>query len=266
MTRSAPHVHFILPVMTLWRREMVRFYRQRSRLVGAFVQPLLFWILLGSGFSASFRPPGAPPESGYVEYSYPGIIALILLFTAVFATISTVEDRRAGFLQAILVAPVTRWSIVLGQALGGATLALLQGMLFLLFAPAAGFSLSPISILASMVVMFLVSFELTSLGLVIAWRMDSIQGFHAIMNMLLIPIWLLSGAFFPASGVPAWLQWVMKLDPLTYGVAALRRCLYWESPVLAGEVPALLPSLVLTALFGFVALVAAAGLARRQAT
>ena len=265
MKHSKSYVRFLLPVVTLWWREMVRFCRQRSRLVGAFGQPLLFWILLGGGFSASFRPPGLPEGTGYLEYFYPGIIALILLFTAIFATISIVEDRREGFLQAVLVAPVGRTSIVLGQALGGTTLALLQGMLFLLLAPAAGISLTVLSTLGAIGVMILVSFGLTNLGLMIAWRMDSTQGFHAIMNLILIPIWLLSGAFFPASGLPVWLQWVMKINPLTYGVAALRGCLYLGNPAAAGQVPPLLPSLVLTALFGLVAFVAAAGVARRSA-
>ncbi len=244
---------------------MVRFCRQPSRLVGAFVQPLLFWILLGGGFSASFRPPGTPQETGSVEYFYPGIITLILLFTAIFATISIVEDRREGFLQAVLVAPVGRLSIVFGQALGGTSLALVQGVLFLLLAPAAGISLGILSALAAVCVMFLMAFGLTSLGLVIAWRLDSTQGFHAIMNLILFPIWLLSGAFFPASGVPGWLRWAMTLDPLTYGVAALRRCLYLGSPAGAGEVPPLLLSLVITVLFAVIAFVVAAGTARRSA-
>lgn len=253
-----------LAVMTLWWREMVRFVRQRSRLVGAFLQPVLFWILIGAGLSASFRPPGVPEGTAYVEYFYPGIIALILLFTAIFATISVVEDRREGFLQAVLVAPISRSSIVLGQVLGGTTLALLQGVLFLLLAPAAGISLSVLAVAATIGVMFLVAFGLTSLGLVIAWRIDSTQGFHAIMNLLLIPIWLLSGAFFPASGLPAWLQWVMKGNPLTYGLAALRRCLYLGNPALAGEVPPLLLSLVVTVVFGAVVFVAATDAARRS--
>jgi ABC-2 type transport system permease protein len=245
---------------------MVRFVRQRTRLVGAFVQPVLFWFLLGAGLSASFRPPGMPEGTTYVEYFYPGIIAMILLFTAIFATISVVEDRREGFLQAVLVAPVSRASIVLGQVLGGTTLALLQGMLFLVLAPFAGISLTLLSVLTAIVVMFLIAFGLTSLGLVIAWRIDSTQGFHAIMNLILLPIWLLSGAFFPASGLPTWLQWVMTLKPLTYGVAALRSCLYWGNPALAGDVPPLLSSLVLTVAFGLVAFVAATYAARRSTT
>lgn len=264
--RNQALVRVGLPVMTLWWREMVRFVRQRSRLVGAFVQPVLFWILLGAGLSPSFRPPGMPEGTDYVEYFYPGIIALILLFTAIFATISVVEDRQAGFLQAVLVAPVGRSAIVLGQALGGTTLALLQGGLFLVLAPAAGIPLTVLSVLGTIGVMFVVAFGLTSLGLVIAWWIDSTQGFHAIMNLLLIPIWFLSGAFFPASDLPAWLRWVMKLNPLTYGVAALRRCLYLGRPALVGQIPPLLPCLVLSAVFGLLAFVAAMVVARRSTT
>ena len=255
----------VLPVMTLAWREVIRFCRQRSRLVGAFVQPLLFWILLGGGLRASFQPPGTPAGTSYVEYVYPGIIVMVLLFTAIFSTISVVEDRRQGFLQGVLVAPVGRSSIVLGQALGGTVLALVQGLLFLLLAPVAGISLSIIAVLAATAVMFLVSFGLTSLGLVIAWRLDSTQGFHAIMNLILLPMWVLSGAFFPATGVPKWIEWTMQVNPLTYGMAAIRRCLYLGSPAAAGAIPALGISLAITVLFGLLAFVAATGAARRCA-
>jgi ABC-2 type transport system permease protein len=240
---------FLLPVGTLCWREIVRFVRQRSRVTGAFAQPLVFWVLLGGGLKASFRPPGVPDGTSYVAYFYPGAIALVLLFTAIFSTISVVEDRHAGFLQGVLVAPLNRSTIVLGQALGGTALALIQGMLFLLFAPAVGISLSALAVVCGVGVMFLMAFSLTNLGLVIAWRMDSTQGFHAIMNLILLPIWLLSGAFFPASGVTPWLSWLMQVNPLTYGMAALRHCLYLNSPAGVGEVPALAPSLLVTTLF-----------------
>ncbi|MBI4737211.1 MAG: ABC transporter permease [candidate division NC10 bacterium] len=252
-------------MMTLCWREVVRFRRQRSRLVGAFVQPLVFWLLLGGGLRASFQPPGTPPGTSYVEYVYPGIIAMVLLFTAIFSTISVVEDRREGFLQGVLVAPIARSSIVLGQALGGTTLAVVQGILFLVLAPAAGLSLTVSSVLSVVPVMFLVSFGLTSLGLVIAWRLDSTQGFHAIMNLILLPMWVLSGAFFPTTGVPAWLGWTMQLNPLTYGMAALRRCLYLGNPTAAGAVPGMASALGITLVFCILAFVAAADAARRSA-
>lgn len=248
-------------VPSLAWREVIRFLRQPSRVVGALVQPVLFWVLLGSGFSASFQSPGSPPGSGYLAYLYPGILVLVLLFTAIFATISTVEDRHSGFLQGVLVAPVSRTSIVLGQALGGTTLAVFQGVLFLALAPLAGIPLSAGRVVTATVVMTVVAFGLNNLGLVIAWRMTSTQGFHAIMNLVLIPIWLLSGAFFPSTGATAGLRWVMYLDPLTYGLAALRACLQpgMETP----DLPAPLVSFVLTIAFAGAALLAAVATARR---
>lgn len=254
----------LLPAGTLLWREVVRFCRQRSRVVGALAQPVLLWLLLGGGLGASFRPAGSPPGTIYLEYFYPGMIALVVLFTAVFATISTVEDRQRGFLQSVLVAPVPRTSVVLGQALGGTTLAVGQGLLLLLLAPLLGIPLSLASVLAAAAVMILMAFALTSLGLVIAWRIDSTQGFHAIMNLLLIPLWLLSGAFFPASGVPPLLSWIMLLDPLTYSVAALRRALYLGQPAAAGPVPALGLSLGVTVVFALLAFLAATAMARRS--
>ncbi|MEE9276509.1 MAG: ABC transporter permease [bacterium] len=255
---------FLLPVWTLWRREIVRFLRQRSRVYGALGQPVLFWILLGSGFGASFRPPGAGGEGDYLAYFYPGILAMVILFTAIFATIATVEDRRERFLQGVLVSPAPRAAVVLGQALGGTTLALLQGALLLIAAPLAGISLTPASALASAAVMALIGFALTSLGLLLAWRLDSTQGFHAVMNLLLIPLWLLSGAVFPVSGAHAWLGWVMRLNPLTYGVAALRRSLHLARPEAAGDLPALGVSLLVTLLFGLAAYLLAARTAGRS--
>src|SRR5206468_1411885 len=155
----------MLAVATLWRREVIRFVRQRSRLVGALAQPLVFWLLLGGGLSPSFRPPGAPAGTSYLAYLYPGILALVLLFTAIFATISTVEDRHSGFLQGVLVAPVSRTAIVVGQALGGTTLAVGQGLAFLAFAPLAGLRLAPLGVLGAVGVMVVIAFGLTNLGL-----------------------------------------------------------------------------------------------------
>lgn len=251
-------------VQTLWWREIVRFVRQRSRVTGAFAQPLVFWLLLGGGLNSSFRAPDVP-QASYMAYFYPGVIALVLLFTAIFATIAVVEDRQAGFLQGVLVAPVSRATIVLGQALGCTTLALVQGAIFLVFAPAVGIHLSVASILAVLGVQAVMAFGLTNLGLMIAWRMDSTQGFHAIMNLILLPIWLLSGAFFPATGASPWLAWIMKINPLTYGMAALRRTLYLDQPAAVGAVPGLVPSLVVIVVFAVVTFWVAVLTARRTA-
>ncbi|MBI4537376.1 MAG: ABC transporter permease [candidate division NC10 bacterium] len=249
---------------TLWLREMVRFFRQRSRVVGALVQPLVFWLLLGGGLQGSFRPPGAPAGMGYGEYSYPGILAMVLLFTAIFATISVVEDRQRGFLQGVLVAPVPRSSIVLGQALGCTTLGVVQGLVLLPLAPLVGIPLTVAAILQVAGVMVLVAFGLTSLSLAIAWQLDSTQGFHAIMTLVLLPMWLLSGAFFPTAGAPVWLLWAMRVNPLTYGLAAIRRCLYLGNPSGAGPVPALAPSVAVAAAFAGLAFLAAVAMAVRK--
>jgi ABC-2 type transport system permease protein len=253
------------PVVTLWWREVVRFVRQRSRLFGAFAQPLLFWILLGGGMNASFRPAAGAGGSSYVEYFYPGVMVMVLLFTAIFSTISTVEDRREGFLQGVLVAPVSRAQIVLGQALGGTTLALVQGTVFLALAPFAGIRIGVSAVAGAVLVMFLVSFALTSLGLVIAWKMESTQGFHAIMNLILMPIWFLSGAVFPVSGVPRVLGWVMRANPLTYGMAALRRSLYADNASAVSALPGLTLALSVTTGFAAISFLAAVAIARRAA-
>ena len=172
---------YMLCMGTIWQREIIRFVRQRSRIIGAFGQPILFWLLLGSGFGRNFRYAGGGGE-GYLEYFYPGIIAMVVLFTAIFSTFAVVDDRKARFLQGVLAAPVPRSAIVLGQVLGGATLALLQGVLLLIATPLAGVPLTVEAALASILVMGLIGFALTALGLLLAWRIESTQGFHSIMN------------------------------------------------------------------------------------
>jgi ABC-2 type transport system permease protein len=215
-----------LPAFTLWWREIVRFYRQKGRVIGVLASPLVFWAVLGSGFGTSFRSGGGPGQQHYLDYSYPGILILIVLFTSIFTMMSVIEDRKEGFLLSVLVAPVPRTAIVLGKVLGGTTLAAVQGLVFLVFAPFAGVHLALLQVLLVAVVVFLVSFSLTALGFAIAWPMDSSQAFHAIVNLFLIPLWLVSGALFPLSGASGWIRVIMRLNPLTYGVEALRTLLY----------------------------------------
>jgi ABC-2 type transport system permease protein len=216
----------MLPSFTLWWREIVRFYRQPTRVVGVLASPLVFWLVIGSGFGTSFRSGGAAGQQHYLDYFYPGAMIMIVLFTSIFTMMSVIEDRQEGFLLSVLVAPVPRSAIVLGKVLGGTTLAAAQGMIFLIFAPFAGIHLDPLQVLLVGVVVFLVSFALTALGFAIAWPMDSSQAFHGIVNLFLIPLWLVSGALFPISGASRWIQFVMRLNPLTYGVDALRSLLY----------------------------------------
>src|SRR5246500_1754470 len=190
----------ILPAFTLWWRELVRFYRQRTRVIGVIASPVVFWLVIGSGFGSSFRAGGSPGQQHYLDYFYPGALIMIVLFTSIFTMMSVIEDRKEGFLLSVLVAPVPRSAIVLGKVLGGTTLAAVQGMIFLIFAPFTGVHLEPLQVLLVAVVVFLVSFSLTALGFAIAWPMDSSQAFHAIVNLFLIPLWLVSGVLFPISG------------------------------------------------------------------
>jgi ABC-2 type transport system permease protein len=214
-----------LPAGSLCWREMIRFVRQRSRIIGALATPILFWVVIGAGMGRSFQA-DVPGGGNFIEYFFPGTLVMILLFTAIFSEISIIEDRREGFLQSVLVAPVSRMAIVLGKVLGGTVLASAQGILFLLLAPLVGIKLHLPEILAAIGVTLIVSFALSGLGFCIAWRMSSTQGFHVIMNLFLIPMWFLSGAMFPASGARGALRGLMNVNPLTYGVSALRRALY----------------------------------------
>lgn len=218
----------LLPALSLCRRELVRFLRQRNRIVGALATPIVFWLLIGAGMGRSFRFEGLPSGGNYLQYFFPGTVLMILLFTAIFSTISIIEDRREGFLQSVLVAPVSKMAIVLGKVLGGAVLAFGQGLLFLLLAPLVGMHLTAGGFLAAAAVMFIVAFALTALGFCIAWRMSSTQGFHAIMNLFLMPLWFLSGALFPPQNAWGGLRWLMRLNPLSYGLAGLWRAIYWE--------------------------------------
>jgi len=216
----------MLPAFTLWWREIVRFYRQPTRVVGVLASPLVFWLVIGSGFGTSFRSGGGPGQQHYLDYFYPGALIMIVLFTSIFTMMSVIEDRKEGFLLSVLVAPVPRTAIVLGKVLGGTTLSAVQGMVFLVFAPFAGVHLDLLQVLLVGIVVFLVSFSLTALGFAIAWPMDSSQAFHGIVNLFLIPLWLLSGALFPLAGASGWIRIIMRLNPLTYGVEALRALLY----------------------------------------
>jgi ABC-2 type transport system permease protein len=213
--------------MLAWR-EWVRFFRQRNRVIGALGQPILFWLLFGTGMHAAFNSGG----QDFMTYYLPGTVTLILLFTAIFATISIIEDRREGFLQNVLVAPVPRWTIAAGKILGGGAIAWVQALIFVAIAVAAGSIAVNAALAGAVLLMAIAALALTALGVCFAWPMESTQGFHAIMNLVLMPLWLLSGAFFPipepSDGGPIgqWIMhWVMSANPLSYTIAGLRRML-----------------------------------------
>jgi len=233
-------------VATLWQREMVRFYRDRSRVIGGLVPPIIFWFFIGSGFSGSFKVGG---DSGisYMTYFFPGILTLIFLFTAIFSSMSIIEDKKEGFLQSVLVAPVPRYAIVLGKIFGSASLAFLQGMPFILIGYFSGIRFPLSAIFDMAIILFAVAFSFSSIGFLIAWMLDSTQGFHAIMNMFLIPMWLLSGALFPVNNLPIWLLWMVKINPLTYAIAGLQHLIFKAGVV--GEFPTMTQCAIVIAFY-----------------
>ncbi|HHP7239315.1 ABC transporter permease [Longibacter sp.] len=214
-------------VAALTGREVLKFVRDRSRLLGAFTQPLAFWLLLGLGFQDTFQMPGTTAGGvDYVEFLFPGVIALVLLFTAIFSTISIVEERVSGFLQAVMVAPTPRTALVFGNALGGTLLATLQALLILLALPLIDIYPSLPGILLILAICILTGLSFTALGFTIAWRMDTTRGFHAVMNLFLLPLWFLSGAMFPPEGAASVLQWLVWVNPVSYAVSGIRHGMY----------------------------------------
>lgn len=232
-TQSLPHPleagtwrHEVRAVYALWLRELTRFVSERTRLVGGLGQPLIYLLVMGTGFGATFRAAAVPQGFSYIAFMFPGILGMTVLFTALFSAISVIWDREFGFLKEILVAPVSRSSIVFGKVLGGATIASIQGTVLLVLTPLVHITLAPGQVVRLWLAMFLMALALTSLGLAIASRMASMEGFQVVMNFLVMPMWLLSGAFFPLRGVPGWMAALMRADPLTYGVDALRAVVY----------------------------------------
>jgi ABC-2 type transport system permease protein len=237
---------FILPAATLWQRELVRFWRQKSRVMGVVASPLIFWLFIGYG-------------SNDLAKFYSGALVLTVMFSAIFSTITIIEDRREGFLLSMLVSPAPRTSMVLGKILGSATLGWIQGMIFLIFAPLAGIRIAPAELLVLAAVIFLISFALTGLGFVMAWKMESTSGFHALMNLLLFPLWIVSGALFPMASAHGWIKVVMWINPLTYSIALLDHALQMPNAT-----PGALASLVVTAAFGVALLLASGIMAARK--
>lgn len=218
-------------IYTIWLRDLKRYWRDKARLVGSLAQPTLFLFILGTGLGAGLSRMTAARGGGEVEFApgmnaitfiYPGIIGMTLLFVSIFSAVSIIWDREFGFLKEVLVAPISRTAVALGKALGGSTVAMIQGTIMLIFAPLVGVSLTLPLIIKLWLMMFILSFSLTSLGMVFAVRMRSMEGFQMIMNFLLMPMFLLSGALFPIRNLPEWLNFFVKINPLTYGVDALR--------------------------------------------
>ena len=207
-------------IYTLWLRQLKRYFRSRSRIIGSLGQPVLFLLALGFGFGPIFQKAG---QGNYIQFLAPGVISMSILFTAIFSGIEIIWDRQFGFLKETLVAPVSRFEIMIGRTLGGATVAIFQGVIVLIISLFVGFSITNFVLLpVAFVFMFLIALLFTALGTAIASVLQDMTGFQLIMNFIVMPIFFLSGSLFPPSGLPGVLNTIVRIDPLAYGVDGLR--------------------------------------------
>lgn len=211
-------------IYIIWYRDILRYWRDRWRLVASLAQPLLFLIVFGSGLSSALGG-GSTFGRGlsYIQFMYPGIIGMAILFTAIFGAMSIVWDREFGFLKEVLVAPIDRSSVAIGKALGGTTQAMFQGLILLVLAPFVGVKLNLLTIVEMIPLAAILAFGLSSFGVMLASMMKSLQGFQVVMNFLMMPMFFLSGALFPLSGLPDWMTVLNRIDPAAYGMDPLRR-------------------------------------------
>ncbi len=251
-------------VSIVWRRELIRFRTDRLRAVTSLVQPVLFLFVLGTGLSR-LAGRGLPVGVDFRTFIYPGVLAMSVLFTAIFSAASIVWDREFGFLREMLVAPVRRWAIVIGKCLGGATVATFQGLIFLALAGVAHVPYDPLLLLTLVGELLLLSFTLTAFGVMMAARIKQIQAFMALTQLFVLPLFFLSGALYPLNGLPAWLTVLTRIDPLTYIVAPMRHAVFEHLSISPQALQALSPGITW---FGWVvpiglclAIVAAMGLA-----
>jgi ABC-2 type transport system permease protein len=251
-------------VSIVWRRELIRFRSDRLRAVTALVQPVLFLFVLGTGLSR-LAARGMPPGVDFSTFIYPGVLAMSVLFTAIFSAASIVWDREFGFLREMLVAPVRRWAIVIGKCLGGATVATFQGIIFLALAGVAHVPYDPVLLITLVGELLLLSFTLTAFGVMMAARIKQIQAFMALTQMFVMPLFFLSGALYPLSGLPSWLTVLTRVDPLTYIVDPMRRAVFDHLALSPQALTALSPGVTwdgwLVPLGLSLAMVAAMGLA-----
>jgi ABC-2 type transport system permease protein len=218
-------------IYIIWKRDLIRYWRDRMRVVASLAQPVLFLFVFGSGLSSSLRGStggfGGPGSSlQYVQFIFPGIIGMSVLFTSIFGAMSIVWDREFGFLREMMVAPVRRSSLVIGKCLGGATVAAFEGVILICLAGLVGVPYAPILILEIFGLQLLVAFSITAFGVMAAARVKQMQSFMALTQMVIMPMYFLSGALFPVSGLPQWLAILNRIDPLTYAVDPMRRAVF----------------------------------------
>lgn len=214
-------------IYILWLREIKRYLRSKSRMIGSLAQPLLYFLALGYGFGSVFEQAG---EGNYLNFLAPGIIGMSIIFTGIFSGVSVIWDRQFGFLKETLVAPTSRFNIMIGRTLGGATIATFQGILVLVLSILFGFRPENwLGLVPAVLIMFLLALLFTSLGIMIASLLEDMQGFQLIMNFLVMPLFFFSGALYPLEGLPVALDVIAKLNPLSYGNDALRGVLIESS-------------------------------------
>ena len=216
--------HDARTVVVLWARDLRRFTRDGGRVAGAIAQPFLFWLAFGAGMSPSFRLDDGGP--GYMTFLFPGIVVMLVLFASISSTMSVIEDRHQGFMQGVLAGPGSRGAVALGKSLGSATVAMLQALALLLLVPLAGFPYRGVSWISLSLELALLAVALGALGFALAWKLDSSAAYHAVMGIVLIPLWMLSGAVFPPGGVHPILAGFVRVNPLSYGVSGVRRALH----------------------------------------
>lgn len=238
-------------IAALVHRELKRFVRQPTRIVASVGTPMVMLVFLGSGFAGSFR--GGVANGSYVAHLLPGLATLSVVFGAVFGSISLIEDRHAGFLQSVLVSPVAGWAVAAAKLAAGSVVATAEGVVLLAAAPLVGLEPTAWGLFAAVAVLALIALGVGGVSLSAAWWVDSVPGFHGVMNLVLMPMWLLSGALFPVSGASMWLRWVMLANPLTWSTAALRVAMGGPAETPGGS----LPAVVVAVAFG----IAGAGLA-----
>ncbi len=208
-------------IYTIWYRDILRFWHDKMRMVGSIVVPLIFLFIFGSGLSSSMGFGNSGID--YTQFIFPGIIGMTVLMNSFMSGVSVVWDREFGFLKEVLVAPVSRTSVAIGKTLGSTTIAMLQGFLIILFAPIIGVSFSVSTLLAIIPLMLLLAISMSSMGILLATRIKSMQAFQVIIQMLMFPMIFLSGVFFPVEGLPVWMNVLVKINPATYAIAPIRQ-------------------------------------------
>ena len=217
-------------IYIVWWRDLLRYWRDRARVAASLAQPLLYLIIFGTGLASSLGGGFAAGTGiGYTQFIFPGVISMSVLFTSIFGAMSIVWDREFGFIRELLVAPIDRSAIAIGKTLGGATQAMIQGLILLVLAPFVGVTLDVRTVVEVVVLVFVLSFGLSAMGVALASAMRSMQGFQVVMNFLMMPMFFLSGALFPLVGLPGWMTVLTRLNPASYGIDPIRRVLLGAS-------------------------------------